>query len=228
VPAPAPPRCAASPLVAPAGTGRNILRMGTSFPRRALERLGALALRLSGWRVDGAPPDVPTLVIIVAPHTSNWDFAVGLACGYGARILSRWPYGFFVKSTLFRGPVGAILRALGGIPIDRTAPHEAVSRSVELLQWRDRYLLVITPEGTRRRTDRWRSGFYHIALGAGVPVVPVSFDYAKRVCGIGPAVRLTGDRTRDLDLFRAFYAGVTARHPARAGPIRLRGEEAVG
>lgn len=191
-------------------------------PRGPIERLAALALRLSGWRVVGTRPAAPRFVMIVAPHTSNWDFPVGLACGYGAGILSRWPYGFFVKAELFRGPLAPLLRTLGGIPIDRRATHDAVRRSVEILLARDRYMLVITPEGTRRRTEGWRSGFYYIARAAGLPVVPVSFDYARRECRLGPAVELSGEPKVDLEALRRFYNGVTAKRPDRFGPIRFR------
>jgi 1-acyl-sn-glycerol-3-phosphate acyltransferase len=190
--------------------------------RSLTERLGYLALRLSGWRVVGTRPVLPKFLIIVAPHTSNWDFLVGLACGYGAGILSRWPYGFFIKAGLFRGPLAPLLRRLGGIPIDRSAPHDAVRRSVEILLGRERYLLVITPEGTRRRTEHWRSGFYHIARSAGLPVVPAYFDYLRRECRIGPAVELTGDRQADIEVFRRFYADVRAKRSERFGPIRFR------
>jgi 1-acyl-sn-glycerol-3-phosphate acyltransferase len=190
-------------------------------PRSLTERLGYLALRLFGWHVVGIRPTAPKFLIIVVPHTSNWDLLVGLACGYGAGILSRWPYGFFVKDVLFRGPVAAVFRRLGAIPIDRSAPHDVVRQSVETLAQRERYLLVITPEGTRRRTERWRSGFYQIARNAGVPVVPVAFDYGKRECRIGAAVDLTGNRELDLENFRRFYAGVTAKCPERFGPIRF-------
>jgi 1-acyl-sn-glycerol-3-phosphate acyltransferase len=183
--------------------------------------VGGLALRLFGWSVVGDRPAAERFLIIVAPHTSNWDFPVGLACGYGAGILSRWPYGFFIKAALFRGPLAPALRALGGIPIDRSAPHDAVRRAAEILRGRARYLLAITPEGTRRRTERWRTGFYHIARTAGVPVVPVSFDYGRRECRIGPAVEMTGHPEADLEVFRRFYAPVTAKHPERFGPIRF-------
>jgi 1-acyl-sn-glycerol-3-phosphate acyltransferase len=192
------------------------------LPHRLGERLGYLALRLSGWRVVGVRPTAPRFVVIVAPHTSNWDFPVGLACGYGAGLLSRWPYGFFIKAELFRGLLAPVFRALGGIPIDRSAPHEAVQRSVEILRRRERYVLVITPEGTRRRTEHWHSGFYHIARNAGLPVVPVCFDYGRRECRIGPATELTGDTEGDLEVFRRFYADPRARHPERFGPIRFR------
>lgn len=191
-------------------------------PRSLTERLGYLALWLCGWRVVGIRPTAPRFLIIVAPHTSNWDFVVGLACGYGAGILSRWPYGFFIKAALFRGPLASVFRVLGGIPIDRSAPHDAVRRSVEILQRQARYLLVVTPEGTRRRTEHWRSGFYHIAQDAGVPVVPVYLDYGTRQCRIGPATELRGDPEADLEAFRRFYAGVRAKHPERFGPIRFR------
>ena len=171
-------------------------------------------------------PNVPRAVVIVAPHTSNWDFAVGLVCGYAAGILSAWPYGFLVKASLFRGPVGAVRRRLGGIPIDRRAPHGVVGQLTDILGRRERFLLVITPEGTRKRTAHWKSGFYHIAFGAGVPIVPVAFDYARRLCRIGGAILPSGNPEADLETFRSFYAGVTAKWPARAGEIRFKDYEA--
>lgn len=192
------------------------------LPRSLVERVAYAALRLSGWRVTGDRPSTPKFVLIVAPHTSNWDFFVGLACGYGAGLLSRWPYGFFVKAELFRGPLALVFGGLGGIPIDRSAPHDAVQRSVEVLRRRERYMLVITPEGTRRRTEQWRAGFYHIARNAGLPVVPVCFDYGRKECRIGPATALSGDVEADLDVFRRFYAGARAKRPERFGPIRFR------
>jgi 1-acyl-sn-glycerol-3-phosphate acyltransferase len=190
-------------------------------PHSPTERLGYLALRLAGWRVVGIRPTASRFLIIIAPHTSNWDFVVGLACGYGAGILSRWPYGFFIKAGLFRGPLGTMLRALGGIPIDRSAPHEVVPRSVEILRSRERYVMVITPEGTRHRTERWHTGFYHIAHHAGVPVVPVAFDYGRRECRIGRATELSGEPEGDLEVFRRFYARVRGRCAEEFGPIRF-------
>src|SRR5512144_2382289 len=103
-------------------------------PRSVSERLGYLALRISGWRVVGVRPTTSRFIIIVAPHTSNWDLLVGFACGYGAGILSRWAYGFFVKAELFQGPLAPVFRLLNAIPIDRSAPHDAVHRSVETLR----------------------------------------------------------------------------------------------
>jgi 1-acyl-sn-glycerol-3-phosphate acyltransferase len=191
-------------------------------PRSLSERLASLVLRLSGWRVVGIRPTAPRLVVIVAPHTSNWDLLVGLACGYGAGILSRWPYRFFIKVELFHTPLAPLFRVLGGIAVDRSTPHEVVHRSAEILRRRDRYLLAITPEGTRRRTEHWHSGFYHIACYAQAPVVPVCLDYGKRECRIGPATEMKGDAEADLEVFRRFYAGARAKHPERFGPIRFR------
>jgi 1-acyl-sn-glycerol-3-phosphate acyltransferase len=190
-------------------------------PRSLTERLSYLALRLFGWRVVGIRPTAPKFLFIVVPHTSNWDLPLGLACGYGAALLSRWPYGFFVKDTLFRGPLAALFRRLGGISINRRAPHDVVRRSVEIFAQRERYILVITPEGTRQRTERWRSGFFHIAREAGVPVVPVAFDYGKRECRIGPEMEMTDNPELELEAFRRFYASVTAKRPKRFGPIRF-------
>ena len=175
-----------------------------------------------GWRVVGAMPRAPKLVVIVAPHTSNWDFPIGLACGYGSSLLSAWPYGFLAKDSLFRGPLGPVLRALGGIPIDRSAPGAVVDQMAAVFAGRERFLLAVTPEGTRKRMPFWKSGFYHIARAARVPIMPVAFDYGRRECRFGEIIVPTGDVETDLEVLRAFYAGVTPRHPANAGEIRFR------
>ncbi|MGH7674731.1 MAG: 1-acyl-sn-glycerol-3-phosphate acyltransferase [Gemmatimonadales bacterium] len=191
-------------------------------PRLVLQRLASLALRLARWRVVGVMPRAPKLVTIVAPHTSNWDFLVGLACGYGSGLLSAWPYGFLAKQSLFRWPLGLLLRALGGIPVDRTAPNAVVDQMAAFFAGRERFLLAITPEGTRKRTEFWRAGFYRIARAAGVPIMPVAFDYGRRECRFGEVLVPTGDVKADLAALRAFYAGVTPKHPAAAGEIRFR------
>ncbi len=174
------------------------------------------------WRVVGVMPRAPKLVVIVAPHTSNWDFPIGLACGYGSGLLSAWPYGFLAKDSLFAWPLGSILRALGGIAIDRHAPNAVVDQMAAFFAGRERFLLTVTPEGTRQRTAFWKSGFYHIARAAGVPIMPVAFDYRRRECRFGEVIEPTGNVETDLGVFRAFYAGVTPKHPANVGEIRFR------
>ncbi|MGH7644195.1 MAG: lysophospholipid acyltransferase family protein [Gemmatimonadales bacterium] len=175
-----------------------------------------------GWRVVGVMPRVPKLVVIVAPHTSNWDFPVGMACGYGSGLLSAWPHGLLAKQSLFVWPLGLVLHAVGGIPVNRSAPKAAVDQVAAFFAGRERFLLVITPEGTRKRTAFWKSGFYYIARAAGVPIMAVAFDYDRRECRFREVIMPTGDVEADLAVLRAFYAGATPKHPANAGEIRFR------
>jgi 1-acyl-sn-glycerol-3-phosphate acyltransferase len=187
-----------------------------------VERIANALLRLIRWRVVGAEPQIPKFVVIVAPHTSNWDLPLGLVCGFASGFLRRWPYGFMMKDVVFRWPVAGLARRIGGLPIDRSRPHDIVPQMAAVFQAHDRFLLAITPEGTRKRTDYWKSGFYHIAQAAGVPIVPVAFDYAKRECRVGDPLIPTGDLDGDLIAIRTFYESATAKRPEKAGEIRFR------
>src|SRR3972149_4845505 len=136
-----------------------------------VQRAARFLLPLVGWSVEGDLPDVPQFVLVVAPHTSNWDVPIGLLCAYALGLLFPWPYGFMVKAPVFRWPlVGPLMRWLGGIPIDRSAANNVVEQMVEAFRRSDRLMLAITPEGTRQRLGDWKSGFYHIALKAGGPL----------------------------------------------------------
>src|SRR4051812_28698982 len=157
--------------------GENVPRSGGSIG----QAIGMLTLRLLGWRIEGDIPDVARMVAIVAPHTSNWDFVVGLAARYALRLDASW----LGKHTLFRPPFGWIMRWWGGIAVDRTASHDVVSQTVAEFSSRERVFLVITPEGTRKQVSRWRTGFWHIAKGAGVPILPIVFNWGERVIRIG-------------------------------------------
>jgi 1-acyl-sn-glycerol-3-phosphate acyltransferase len=191
-------------------------------PHGLLERIANALLKLIRWRVVGTEPQIPKFVIIVAPHTSNWDLPLGLICGFAMGLLRRWPYGFMAKDVVFRWPVAGLMRRIGGLPIDRSRPHDIVPQMAAIFQARDRFLLAITPEGTRKRTGHWKSGFYHIAHAVGVPIIPVSFDYAKRECRLGDPLVPTGDLDRDLTVIQQFYQGATAKRPERMGEIRFR------
>lgn len=169
--------------------------------------LGRLVLGMLGWHIEGAMPNLPKFVIIVAPHTSNWDFPVGAA----AKVALRLEATFVGKHTLFRFPLGVVMRALGGIPIDRSRSQDFVSTSIAEFTARDRLVLVIAPEGTRRKVERWKTGFYHIARGAGVPIVPVALNWGVRAVQIGAPVELTGDADRDIGMLQAWYAGIPGR-----------------
>jgi 1-acyl-sn-glycerol-3-phosphate acyltransferase len=182
--------------------------------------LGNGCLKLAGWKHLGQPPAMPKCVVVAAPHTSNWDFVLMLLVS----LARRKRFGWAGKHTLFRPPFGAIMRALGGVPIDRNARRGATQQLVSAFERADRLTLVITPEGTRQRTEHWRSGFYHVARLAGVPIVLGLLDYRTQEAGFGPTLVPTGDVTRDMDQIRAFYAGRTGRRPDHFGPVRLAEE----
>jgi 1-acyl-sn-glycerol-3-phosphate acyltransferase len=184
------------------------------------QRLGRCLLRLVGWRIAGELPSHGTYVAIAAPHTSDWDLPLGLlaAAAFGVKI--SW----LGKDALFRWPFGRLMRWLGGIPVHRDRSEGVVQQAAEALAAADSLVLAITPEGTRSPTAFWRSGFYHIATAAGVPIFPVYIDRPTRHIGAGPAIHPSGDLHRDMDLIRDFYAGRQGIRSANAGAIRLREE----
>ncbi len=179
--------------------------------------LGAWYLRLLGWTIDGNVPPDPKWIGLVAPHTSNWDFGYMLAVSFQLRVPAYW----IGKHSLFRGPFGWIMRRVGGIPIDRQATRNSVEQVVQAFEERDELVLGIAPEGTRKRTDRWKSGFYHIAHGAGVPIVLISLDYTRKVVTFAPAMTLSGDIETDMEKIREFYADVQPKYPDKKGNIEI-------
>lgn len=168
----------------------------------AQQALGKRLLHLIGWKAEGALPNLPKFVIAVVPHTSNWDFFVGLFTRMAVGFRSSW----IGKHTLFRPPLGMVMRALDGIPVNRSATSGLVEQLVEAFHTRDQLVLAIAPEGTRKEVSRWRTGFYHMALQAGVPIVPASLDYHRKVVTFGPPLHPSGDRDADFEVLRAFYA----------------------
>jgi 1-acyl-sn-glycerol-3-phosphate acyltransferase len=174
-------------------------------------------LRLGGWTPVGGHIDVPKAVLIAAPHTSNWDGIWGLIY----RVAFHLDIHFFAKDSLFWFPLGVILRSLGGVPLDRNRPADAVPVAIAAFRTRDRYLFALAPEGTRRRQEYWKSGFYRIAREAGVPVVLGFLDYGRRRLGTGPTIDLTGDVDADMARIRRYYEDIEGRHPGNATPARL-------
>lgn len=187
-----------------------------------LARFARWLLRSAGWQVrfDGLPG--PKGVAIVYPHTSNWDFVVGLLAKWTIDLPVRW----VGKETLFRGLSGAtlgrLMRAWGGRPVDRHHPRGAVEQLALLIQSESWCWLGLSPEGTRRRTDHIRSGFYHLALRLDLPVALVYIDYRRKEVGVTEFVRMSGDVERDLQTLRSFYADKVGRYPADAGTIAFR------
>jgi len=182
-----------------------------------MKRLAEAILRVIRWRIVGDVPR-PKCVLIAAPHTSNWDFPLALLAFWSLEIDARW----VGKHTLFRWPFDGLMRRLGGIPLDRARTRDFVSEVVARFEREEPLILAIAPEGTRSHTDAWRSGFYWIARGAGVPIALGFLDYARRTAGIGEWLVPTGDVEADMARIRAFYADKAAKHPEKAGAIRLR------
>ena len=180
-------------------------RRGNAFAKLLARGL----LTLFGWRVTGGLPDRPKVVAIVAPHTSNWDFIVGIsvvfALGLGVRFLG--------KDSLFKPPLGCLMRWLGGKPVVRTTPQGAVAEAADMIAKEERVLLGIAPEGTRTRGTPWRSGFYNIAMAAKVPILPAAFDYGRRSLTLFPLFEPTGNFEADLAKLQALYRDVRGRNP---------------
>ncbi len=168
--------------------------------------IGRTILRLGGWRMEGAFPDLPKVVLIGAPHSSNWDgiwgFAVLMALGLDLKVLG--------KDTLLKAPVvGQILKRLGVIPVDRKAAQGVVEQAARMIQSTDRFWYGLAPEGTRRVVEKWKPGFWRIAKAAGVPVVPAYFHYGRKVIGIGAPFQLTESYDADVARIRDWYRSVS-------------------
>ncbi len=174
-----------------------------------LRLVGGLLLKLLRWRVEGAFPNEPRLVVVAAPHTSNWDFVVGIAAALALDLEAHW----LGKHTLFRWPFAGLLRGIGGIPVDRSAGERVVDDVVAQFRRREKLFLAIAPEGTRKKVERWKSGFYRVASGAGVPMLPVALDYRVRVIRLCPTHTASGDYDKDLAILQRHFTSAMAKHP---------------
>jgi 1-acyl-sn-glycerol-3-phosphate acyltransferase len=176
---------------------------------RLLTGLGRGALRMTGWRIVGEVPPVPKFVAIVAPHTSNWDFLVGVAVMFALDLKVGW----LGKHTIFKGPWGGLLRAMGGRPVRRTESEGVVGEVAAAIRSEPRFILGLAPEGTRSRVAHWKTGFYHIAQAAGIPILPVWLDYSRREIGLGEPMMPTGDLESDIARLQAVFRPEMGRHP---------------
>lgn len=180
-----------------------------------LPYIARFLLLLGGWTLVGGVPDIHKAVVIVGPHTSNWDGYWGLVY----KVAIGLNVTFFAKQSLFWFPLSLLLKALGGIPLHRGRARSAVDQAVAAFNNNERFLFALAPEGTRRKTRGWKTGFYRIAETAGVPVVCGFFDYANKRVGLGPIVTLTGDKQADLVIFRSFYTTIEGRWPEKTSPV---------
>lgn len=166
-------------------------------------------LWITGWRTEGQPPIMQKFVLVVAPHTSNWDFPYGLFIALILRVKTYW----LGKEALFRMPLKGFFKYLGGIPVDRSKSSNVVDQSIKRFHENERFILTIAPAGTRKKVKNWKTGFYNIATGANVPIVLGFLDYQRKVGGIGPAVYPTGVFGADIKIIRAFYDGIIGKYP---------------
>ena len=183
-----------------------------------LSRLCAWILDQLGWVIHVDYPDVKKYVLIVAPHTSNWDFPLGILAARAINLDIHW----MGKHALFRWPYGWIFRALGGTPVNRQQSVNLSQQMAELFARSEHYILALAPEGTRRKTDHWKTGFYYIARAANVPVVMGYLDHRRRQVGIGSAFYPSDDIEADFNQIRQFYKNKTGKIPENESLIEVR------
>lgn len=182
-----------------------------SWLSRAFRKALVGIYRHHGWRAHGVVPQPRKFVLIAAPHTSNWDFVyfLGLTEELGFK-----PH-FMAKTSLFRWPFTNFMLDMGGVPVDRSSNKNYVEAMIDEFKRREEFMLTIAPEGTRGTVKAWKTGFYHIAMGAGVPLVVGMMDYPSKSGGLGPAIWPTGDYVADMKKVAEIYAQVTPKHPAK-------------
>jgi 1-acyl-sn-glycerol-3-phosphate acyltransferase len=175
-----------------------------------MRRLGRGLMRLLGWRFAGSVPNLSKMVLVGAPHTSNWDFLLAMLALFALQVRVYW----LGKHTFVNGPLKPLLRKLGGVAVDRRASSGVVAQVTTQFRERDQFLLGLAPEGTRSLVSHWRMGFFHIAQSAQVPILPVALDYGRKTIGIGEPVWPEVGETAVLAQLRAFYDGVQGKRPA--------------
>jgi 1-acyl-sn-glycerol-3-phosphate acyltransferase len=182
--------------------------------------LSRIILKLIGWKVKFELPDTPKFLLIAFPHTSNWDLPIMLLISMKLGVRLNW----VAKDSLFIGFLGKYLKWLGGIPVYRNSRSNFTQQVIELYNKAKNLVVVIAPEGTRSKVEYWKSGFYHIAKGAKIPIAMGFLDYAKKIGGIGPAFYPSDNIEKDLKLLNDFYEGMKGKFAERSGLIRLRTE----
>lgn len=188
-------------------------------PKPALSQsLAQMILKINSWRLNVNRPEAKSYILVGAPHTSNWDFIFTLLLIYATGIKMHW----IAKDSLFRWPFGGLFRRLGGIAVNRRSKTDFVSQIVTVFNKNSELVVAISPEGTRKKIDYWKTGFYYMALGAKVPIALGYIDYQRKEVGIGPNFYPTGDIQADFELIKAFYTDKKGKYPRKQGPIQLR------
>lgn len=158
--------------------------------------------KLAGWKITGdVPRDIKKYIIIVAPHTSNWDFPLGLA----VRSILKFPSNYLGKKELFDSPFGWLFKKLGGYPVDRKGSHNLVDQVADIYKKEDQFIIAIAPEGTRKNVQKWKTGFYHIAVKAGIPIVMASMDYPSKTVFFSSPFYPSGNFEADVLIMQNFF-----------------------
>lgn len=176
-----------------------------------MKYLSRFILKLAGWKTEGKVPELKKFVVVVAPHTSNWDYVIGQLFYFSMGIKAK----IMIKKELFFFPIGFILKSIGGVPVERQRKTDIVERMAEEIRRSDEYILTITPEGTRKKVTEWKRGFYRIARAAEVPVLPGYFDYKRKVVGIGEPFFTSNDEDADMRRIKLFFKDIAPKYPEK-------------
>jgi len=171
-----------------------------------------------GWTIKADLPEVKKYIVIAAPHTSNWDFPLGILAAWAIRLEVKW----MGKHTLFRWPFGWFFRAIGGTAVHRETGKNLISQMTDLFERSDQLVLALAPEGTRTKTDHWKTGFYYIARAAKVPILMAYLDFGNKQVGTGELFYPTGDIHSDFEFIQKFYANKRGKNPEKESLIRVR------
>jgi 1-acyl-sn-glycerol-3-phosphate acyltransferase len=183
-----------------------------------LKSVAILLLKLIGWKVTFSLPPRDKYMLVGAPHTSNWDFPLGLLAMSAVGLRFSW----VGKHTLFKGLFGPIMRAIGGIPVDRRSGAGFLKKAIDIFESRDQFVLAIAPEGTRSLTKHWKGGFYNIALAGGVPIALGYIDYPGKRIGIEQMFEPSGDIEADFKILQEYYRDKIGKRPEKQGPVSVR------
>ena len=184
-----------------------------------IKTIATTVLKIIGWQISFSLPPRDKYVLIGAPHTSNWDFPLALLGLWACGLRFNW----VGKHTLFKGPLGPIMRAIGGIPVDRLGSVGFLKKVIGIFASRDQFVMAIAPEGTRSLTKQWKEGFYRIALAASVPIALAYIDYPRKSIGIDRMFEPSGDLDEDFMILEEYYHDKIGKRPENQGPVRTRG-----
>lgn len=183
-----------------------------------LQRFSKIVLKLIGWQAVVNLPKEKKFIMIGAPHTSNWDLPIALLCFWSVKSRLTW----VAKKQLFIGPLNYFFRALGGIPVDRSKRTGFIEQLASQFEQHDEMIFGLTPEGTRSKSQYWKTGFYYIAMKANVPICMAHIDYPKRIIGFGEIFMPTGDIEKDFEIIKTFYQDKQGKYPENQGPIIIK------